>query len=157
MPITFNRVSRSYRLTVKSTDEDKILEVASLAEKLGLDVIIEEEVEGFKKPTAPRVWKPISVYGIWRDKILGYIGTSNDPDRRIKQHSDQLEFARWILDGIDNGDVHAHFNDPLPYNEGRALEKRLIRQFSPLYNKNEKRLVSLSDSGGDLMNALGNG
>ena len=154
MPITFNRVSRSYRLVVKSTDENKILEVASLAEKLGLDVIIEEEVEGFKKPPAPRIESINYVYGIWRDKILGYIGYTKDPDRRLKEHADKLEFANWLSDGIERQDLTTAVSDGYPLSEARNLEKRLVRKFSPPFNVNEKRILSIDLNGASLLKML---
>jgi predicted GIY-YIG superfamily endonuclease len=155
MPIIFNRVARKYKLTISSTDEDKLLEVASLAEKLGLDVTIDEEIEGVKASRKPRVESMNWLYGIWRNNILGYIGYTKDPDRRFKEHANRLEFASWLLEGVAQQDIKTAVSaESYPLSEAKILERRYVRQLNPPYNTNERRIMSLDLSGGDLLQML---
>ena len=158
MPIVFNRVNRSFKLTISSTDEEKILKVAKLADELGLDGTLEETTPELQPEVAQRkerVVKPTFVYGFLRDKVLGYIGTSSRLEERFQEHTRNIALSQWIKEGIEVGDFSVSISEE-GYSRAEAfkLEKRYTRKLDPLFGIHNKRLISVERCTPNLLELL---
>lgn len=78
------------------------------------------------------------IYVIHRDGVIGYIGKTCHPIRRLGEHfwpSCQVYYKEGHLEWLLAGDLKCIISWPMSNKEAYRLEKRLIMQYGPLFNR----------------------
>ena len=82
---------------------------------------------------AKHIWDIPAVYVIYIDGILSYVGQSNTPQFRFRQHGFGF-YQKYITPWGEFDDLYAKIKHPSKYGEEAMIEKRLIRKLRPRFN-----------------------